>query len=88
MDVLSKRFTNIFLGGEPTLWGGRNIDGVKLPFLFRDFVAPRVDPVGKKISQKKPIMRLQIEREKRENLGRNPQLVVEKKNSSVKTMQP
>ena len=52
MDVLSKRFTNIFLGGEPTLWGGRNIDGVKLPFLFRDFVAPRVDPVGKKISQK------------------------------------
>ena len=42
----------IFFGGEPTLWGGRNIDGVKLPFLFRDFVAPRVDPVGKKISQK------------------------------------
>ena len=51
MDVLSKCFTNIF-GGWPTPCGGRNIDGVKLPFLFRDFVAHRVDPVGKNISQK------------------------------------
>ena len=49
MVVLSKCFTNIFWAHP---WGGRNIDGVKLPFLFRDFVAPRVDPVGKNISQK------------------------------------
>ena len=38
----------MFFGGL----GGSNIDGIKLPFLFRDFVAPRVDPVGEKISQK------------------------------------
>ena len=32
--------------------GPPHFDGVKLPFLFRDFVAHRVDPVGKNISQK------------------------------------
>ena len=45
-------FYKYFLGPPHVDCGGRNIHGVKLPFLFRDFVAHRVDPVGKNVSQK------------------------------------
>ena len=76
VDVLSKCFTNIFLAhpkGRAQYWL------CQITFPVSWLCGSSGWSCGKENIAKKTIMRLQIEREKRENLGRNPQLVVEKK---------
>ena len=72
--VLSKCFTNVFWGiGREQYWW------YQITFPVSWLCGSSGWSCGKENIAKNPIMRLQIEREKMENLGRNLQLVVEKK---------
>ena len=78
VDVLSKCFTNIFWGWAHPM-GRAQYWWCQITFPVSWLCGSSGWSCGKENIAKNPIMRLQIEREKMENLGRNLQLIVEKK---------